>query len=188
MKQKAKKVYEKLRVKQPLKTRVLVIGLTMIVLCGVVIVSMVVRSPDIVGKKHFVTFYDRGTKRSIVTRAATVKDALSIAHIAVDSHDIVEPSLTTKLTDQYEDVIIYRSRLVAIVDGGARQSVMTVAQSPNQILEAARLTPLAEKDKATIEQGDFIVDGAATKLRVERAEPEKEVPTPAPVVFCAGPK
>ncbi len=147
----------------------------------------IVRSPEIAGKKHFVTFYDRGTKRSIVTRATTVKDALSAAHIKVDPHDSIEPSLETKLGDQYEDVIIYRSRLVAIVDGSTRQAVLTVAQSPNQLLEAAKLPPLGVKDKATIGQGSFIADGASVKLSVERAEPEKEIPKPAPVVFGPGP-
>ncbi len=164
---------------------ILAAGVIVIVLCVVVGLSVFLRPPESTGTKRLVTFYDRGTKRVIVTRAVSVRDALAAAHLKVDSHDTVEPSADTKFTEQYEDVIIYRSRLVAIADGDTHQTVMTVAQSPNQILEAAKLNSLGEKDKATVVQSNFVTEGASTKLVVERAKIEEV--KPAPVVFAPGP-
>lgn len=181
-----KKTFKKLLKKEQAK-RIFVVGVVVTTLCVAAGLFVFFRLPESSGAKRLVTLYDRGSKHVIVTRARTVRDALMAAKITVDSHDIVEPSVATKLTDQYEDVIIYRSRLVAIVDGGTRQSVMTVAQSPNQILEAAKLSPLGEKDKASMKQGNFVTEGASTKLIVERVEVKQEAPAPAPVIFAPGP-
>ena len=120
--------------------------------------------------ERIVTFYDRGIVRSILTRADTVRDALKFAHIEVDPHDIMEPSIDSSFTKSYVDVIIYRSRLVAVTDGTARQKVMTALQSPNEILKEAGLKALGPKDKTSFEQGDLAIDGAPTKLIVSRAK------------------
>jgi len=120
--------------------------------------------------KHLVTFYDRGAQQAILTHADTVRGALKDAGIKVDSHDIVEPSEDSKLTESYVDVIVYRSRPVAIFDGKLHEIVMTVAQSPNAILKAARLKSLGSKDKTAFRSGDIVTDGASVVLNVERAK------------------
>ena len=122
--------------------------------------------------QHLVTFYDRGTEHSILTTAGTVRDALASAVIEVDPHDIVEPTANTNLTKPYVDVIIYRSRPVAVIDGGVRQTIMTSLQSPNGMLKEAGLNALGPKDKTTFTQGDLIMEGAQTKLIVSRAKLE----------------
>jgi hypothetical protein len=120
--------------------------------------------------KRLVTFYDRGTRQTILTRADSVQDALNAAEIQVDARDTVEPSRDTELTDTYVDVIIYRSRLVKVVDGGIRQNVLTVAQSPNAILRDAKMKHLNRKDKTTLKAINIIHDGAVAMLTVERAK------------------
>ena len=136
------------------------------------------------GVQRLVTFYDRGTHHAVLTRADTVGDALKSADIGIDSHDIVEPTRDSKLSKSYEDIIIYRSRPVAIVDGSVRQTVMTVAQSPNEILKAASLKSLGSKDKTAFSAGSIVADGAGVVLTVERAKlkPHKKV-----VAFAPGP-
>lgn len=126
------------------------------------------------GTQRLVTFYDQGVKRAVLTRANTVAGAIVDANIVLDSRDETDPELATKLSDTYTDVIIYRSRLIAIRDGSIRQNVLTIAQSPNAILEEAELDSLGSKDKAKFVRSDFATIGAANMLVVERAEPEKK--------------
>jgi hypothetical protein len=133
------------------------------------------------GTKRLVTFYDKGQMRVVLTRSDTVQAALKAANITVHPRDTVEPSRDTNLTSRNADVIIYRSRLVAVNDGSIRQSVLTVAQSPNAILQDAQLASLGPKDKATFSQGDIATDGTSVLLSIERV---KEEPVkPQPVVF-----
>lgn len=131
--------------------------------------------------QRLVTIYDRGIKRTILTPADTVGDALQIASIAIEPQDTVEPSIDTKLTTSDADVIIYRSRLVAVADGNIRQTVMTVRQSPNEILQEAGLRALDSKDTTAFRRTNSVLDGAPTELIVSRAK--KEDPKPAPVIF-----
>lgn len=140
------------------------------IICILALLYTFFQSTEPLGEKRLVTFYDRGKQHVILTRAKTVQDALDAAEIRVDSHDVVEPSPGTKLTESYVDVIIYRSRLVAVNDGSVRQTVLTVAQSPNAILRAAELKPLGRKDKATFSSNHSTTDGVAAVLNVERVK------------------
>ena len=154
--------------------RVLVGAGLLLILCIAAGVYLLIHPVAQNGPKRLVTFYDRGTKRVIVTRVKSVQAALEAAEIKIDPHDIVEPSQATQLTSDYTDVIIYRSRLVAVVDGKIHQTVQTVAQSPNAILKDAKMKSLGRKDKATFKQGDLLADGTLTVLTVERVKLKKQ--------------
>lgn len=176
-----KKTKKKLR-KELKQHKHVVIPLTVVVLVGVVGLAYLFLHPiEPDAAKRLVTFYDRGKKIIVLTRSDTVQGAMNAANIKVDSHDIVEPSNTSRLNGSYVDVIIYRSRLVAVVDGSIRQTVLTVAQSPNAILHDAKLEPLSAKDKATFESGDLVTHGTSTILTIERVkldEPQRVTFTP----------
>jgi hypothetical protein len=137
--------------------------------------------PEPSGTKRLVTFYDRGAPQVVLTRATTVQEALDAAQIRVGAHDEVEPGRDSALTSQNVDVIIYRSRLVAIQDGVIRRSVVTVAQSANAVLKVAKLQPLNAKDSASFRQGTLTYDGAGVVLAVERAAIKKKTPAARPV-------
>ena len=139
------------------------------------LIFVLLNRSDVGGAKHLVAFYDHGVKRGVLTQATTVRGALRAANIKIDPRDKTDPSPGTKLSSAYTDVIIYRSRLIAIRDGGIRQSVLTVAQSPNAILGEAKLDSLKSKDKATFIRGDFATDKTATVLVVERAKTKPKV-------------
>lgn len=131
--------------------------------------------------QRLVTIYDRGIKRTILTPADTVREALQIAGVTVEPQDIIEPSIDTKLTTSDADVIIYRSQLIAIVDGGTRQTVMTSRQSPHEILKEADLKALNSKDTTMFRRASSVLDGAPTELIVSRVK--EEAPEPVRVVF-----
>lgn len=148
----------------------LIIAVVIIFLDLTIFAYAFLQSGEPAGEKRLVTVYDRGSHRVIVTDAGTVQGALAAADIEVDPHDIVEPSRSTKLSATNEDIIIYRSRLVAVVDGGVRQTVFTVAQSPNAILGAAKMKTLGNKDKATLKPANLVTDGASAILSIKRVQ------------------
>lgn len=131
---------------------------------------------------RLVTFHDRGEEQVILTHADTVREALQDAHIVVDPHDIVEPSIDSKLLSSDSAIIIYRSRPVLVIDGVLRQKVVTPAASPNEIATAAGMEPITGKDKTSFKTGDPIEDGASTILTIKRAslKPNKVIYKPKP--------
>lgn len=138
------------------------------------VTHMILNQAESNGDKRLVTIYDQGVKRVVLTQADTVEWVLEAAEIQLNSRDTTDPSLDTKLSSSYVDVIIYRSRLIAIKDGSTHQSVLTVAQSPNAILKDAKLGALGSEDKVKFVRGNLITDGTATVLTIERAKPKEE--------------
>lgn len=128
---------------------------------------------------RLVTFHDRGHDHVILTHSNTVSDALKEAKITIDPSDIVEPALDSELLSTDSAVIIYRARPVLVIDGAQREKVMTPAQSPNEIVAAAGMVSVGEKDQTILARGNFVTDGASTILTIKRANP----PASGPVMF-----
>lgn len=166
-----KKLTPKQRLLQ-LQTRHLLFFGAGVVLTCVVIWLGLIRAAAPALQQRMVTFYDRGTERSIVTTATTVRAALASADISIDSNDIVDPVVNTELNDTRADVIIYRSRPVVITDGSIRQVVMTTSQSPNSILSAAGMKSLDSKDKTKLLKGGSLENDGRAELVVTRAKRE----------------
>jgi hypothetical protein len=167
-----KKLTKKQLLLQTETKHLLIFGCGVAVVC-LVIWSLLVQAAAPAQPQRLVTFYDRGIKRVVLTQASTVRSALQFAGITVDPHDIIEPSIDTRLANNDEDVIIYRSRMISVVDGNIRQTVMTARQSPNEILKEAGLGALDTKDTTTFQLATSALDGALTELVVSRAEPPK---------------
>jgi hypothetical protein len=173
-----KKITKKQQLQQIRTKQLVLLGGVILAVCIVAVYGMI-RMMTPAQPQRLVRFYDRGIEQSILTTASTVQGALAAAAIEVDPHDVIEPTADTALTESYVDIIIYRSRPVAVVDGAIRQTIMTSQQSPNGMLQEAGLNELGPKDKTTFRQGDLAMGGAHIDLVVSRAEIEK----PAPVVF-----
>lgn len=120
--------------------------------------------------ERLVSIYDGGVQRTIVTRAATVGEALKAAQITVRSdQDVVEPALDTVLAADKYRVNIYRARPVTVVDGAVRRKVTTARQTPQAIAQAAGIT-LYNEDAVRLEPAqDLARDGATLVMRIERA-------------------
>lgn len=124
------------------------------------------------GTQRMVTIYDGGVEQTIITRASTVKQALSQARIIVDPVDIVEPALDEELVADHYNVNIYRARPVIVEDGSTRVRTTTAAQSPTKIADAARVT-LYPEDETQLKRVDDVVSdgGAGLKMTIDRATP-----------------
>lgn len=142
-------------------------------LVAVVSVGRVVADDGTVNDmQRMVTIYDGGVEQTIITRASTVKQALSQARIVVDPVDIVEPALNEELVADHYNVNIYRARPVIVEDGSTRVRTVTAAQSPTKIADAARVT-LYPEDETQLKRVDDVVSdgGAGLKMTIDRATP-----------------
>lgn len=118
---------------------------------------------------RLITIHDRGSEKVILTHAQTVGDALESAGLLITAEDKVEPALDDPLVATDYTVNIYRARPVVVVDGMVRQKVMTAAQTPAGIADAADIK-LNDEDIAKLTASDDLVhDGASTVLNVDRA-------------------
>jgi uncharacterized protein YabE (DUF348 family) len=89
----------------------------------------------------------------------------------VGEHDLVEPSRETALISNDYNVNIYRARPVTVVDGGNRYPILTAAQSPRQIAEAAGLAVYPEDTYQTARVDDFVSEGIGLKVTIDRSVP-----------------
>lgn len=137
-------------------------------------------SSHVASTGRLVTFHDRGQDHVILTYADTVREALEDANISVARQDTVEPAIDSTLLTTDSAVIIYRARPVLIIDGALHERVVTPAQSPNEIVAAAKLPKIKSRDKTTLKQGNFITDGATAVLKIKRAV---LTPTGIPLLF-----
>lgn len=120
--------------------------------------------------EHFVTIYDQGVERTIITKATSVKGALDQAGLSLEEQDAVEPALDEELIAKSYRINVYRARPVLIIDGAKRERVMTAEQSPTQIL-ASTGSKLFDEDIADFKRIDSVMSdgGAGLKLFVDRA-------------------
>ena len=120
---------------------------------------------------RLVTIHDRGIQSIILTKAATIGDALQEAGVSLDQSDAIEPALTEKLVASDYQVNIYRARPVIVVDGTTKQKVVTPYQTGARIAKDAGIT-LYDEDKTTLTRTDDIVsEGAGLRLTITRAIP-----------------
>ena len=150
--------------------RVFIASLTIgLALLAIVMIPRAHASPGT--GERLITIHDRGKEKGLITKAGTLRKAMSEAHITLDKNDLVEPGLDEKLVSNNYQVNIYRARPVVIVDGAVKQLVMSAYQTPQQIAEHAGIT-LHDEDNATLElTNNMIRDGASERMVIDRATP-----------------
>lgn len=123
-------------------------------------------------QQRMITIYDRGVEHAIITRATTVRAALTQANITIDKVDMVEPGLDSQLVADHYNINVYRARPVIVEDGQTRIRTITAAQSPTKIARTADITLYPEDDTVIKRIDDVVADGGAgLKLTIDRATP-----------------
>lgn len=149
--------------------------IALVVLFGIVLTVVAVRVGATDGSTEqdgrLVTIHDRGSIRVVLSKAATVGDALKEADVTLDPADAVEPAIDQQLVGSEYEVNIYRARPVTVIDGSIRQKIITPYQTAGQIAKSAGIT-IYDGDTATLSRSDDIVsDGAGLTLTIDRATP-----------------
>ncbi|HEV2412804.1 MAG TPA: ubiquitin-like domain-containing protein [Candidatus Saccharimonadales bacterium] len=120
----------------------------------------------------YVTVYDNGSNQTFATHAKTVGDLLNEVHIPVGKYDLVEPSEDTVLLGADYNVNIYTARPVEVIDGTNKYTVMTAAQTPQDIVAAAGLSLYPQDTTSTNLINNFVEAGnAGVQVTINRATP-----------------
>lgn len=117
-----------------------------------------------------ITIHDRGVSKVVVSKGATIGDALHDAGLSVSDKDSVEPSVDQVMIASEYQINIYRARPVIVIDGAIRQKIITPYQTAEQIAKDADILLFAE-DKIDLQLSSNLDDGAGLNLVVTRAIP-----------------
>jgi uncharacterized protein YabE (DUF348 family) len=96
-----------------------------------------------------ISLYADGQERLFPTNATTVSGVLARSGVTLGSHDLVEPSASTKLTSGQFNINVYRAREVRVVDGDKTYEVDSAYQSGPLLAQAAGLTVYPEDQYQT---------------------------------------
>lgn len=120
--------------------------------------------------QRLITIHDKNNEKVIVTKQQTVGAVLKSAKISLQPYDSVDPVADTKLTAQSYHINIYRAQPVLVIDGNARQTVMTPYETAKQIAASAK-RPLYDEDTTNLTQSSDILssDGTGLQLTIDRA-------------------
>lgn len=152
-------------------------GLFALIIMSVLLFSFVwawrVKADDGVGTtdQRLISVHDRGIEKGIITKAATLREALAQANISIGDNDLVEPGLDEQLVASSYQVNIYRARPVVVVDGVSSYKILTPHQTSKQIAQDAGLT-LNDEDTTSVEPiADIASYGAGLQVTIDRATP-----------------
>lgn len=98
-----------------------------------------------------------GEEKIIATDATTVADVLHQEGIVLDRLDLVEPHLSTPLSDAF-NINIYRARPVMVIDGSRRITITTALRSSHLVAKAAGLTVYPEDNFEETLVEDFVAE------------------------------
>jgi uncharacterized protein YabE (DUF348 family) len=85
-----------------------------------------------------------GTQQVVRTHGDTVGDALSAAHVAVGSHDLLAPAKDEKLTSD-TTIVLRRGRLMSLTVDGKSKDVWVTAMSVDEALQQIGVRALGAK-------------------------------------------
>lgn len=121
--------------------------------------------------ERLITIHDNSSSQKVViTKQKTVGEALKQARINLQPYDSVDPSVSTKLTAPSYHINIYRAQPVLVIDGNARQTIMTPYETAKQIAASAE-RPLYDEDATELSQSSDILgtNGTGLQLTIDRA-------------------
>jgi uncharacterized protein YabE (DUF348 family) len=140
----------------------------LVFLVGIVFVPRVQAATPGSGQR-LITIHDGDQTKGVLTRAATLRQVFEESHIAIDSHDRVEPGLDETLVASHYEINVYRARPVIIADGAIRTKIMTPYVTAKQIASDAHIT-LRDEDITTIAANtNMVSEGAGVQLAIKRA-------------------
>lgn len=119
---------------------------------------------------HFISFYDGDNRINVRSDAATVRDALSRANIALNDGDKVEPALDEPISSDDFNINIYRARNLVVLDGCHKKYVRTASTSPEEIATDAGVELLDEDVVELIPYNNLLESGQTLAYRVKRAK------------------
>ncbi len=126
----------------------------------------------LVNATNIVIINHDGQMQTVPTHEPTVGALLKKLDLTINQGDVVEPALTTKITQDDFRINIYRAVPVEIVDGAAHTFTFSAATTPRAIAEQSGVQVYPEDDISTVPTDNFLNEGAiGERVVVNRATP-----------------
>lgn len=142
----------------------------LVILGGILIVNSLqpARAKD--GDDKIITVFEGETRKSFISKAKTVGEALKLEGIEIAPEDNVEPELSEKLTGADYNINIFRAKPYLIQDGEKKIRVLTANKVPSKIVTTAGVQ-LLENDLVQFSHSKTLLeDGTTGILQVIRAK------------------
>lgn len=120
------------------------------------------------GPNHFVTVYDRESKKTVKTDAKTVAEVLERLNITLDSTDNVSPNLDALIDANDYYINIHRSHPVLILDGINSQVAQVTSYDPYLAARSAGFTVYDDDTVALVPTTSFLESGISTTYQITR--------------------
>lgn len=146
------------------------VGLILLVL-GLFLQTLAPRAHAQREGERLITVHDRGVSTTFMTSEDTIGEALSVAGVALDERDAVEPERNEKLVAADYQVNVYRARPVTVIDGQLRKKVFTPYQSAERIIQDVDVSLYPEDEVQITRSDDVLNGGGGLQLEVIRAVP-----------------
>lgn len=140
------------------------------VLIAVVVAPISTRRVFAESLKNTVQIYIDGKTLNVATSATTVEGAILDTGHTLDVKDIVEPGLSTEITDGFK-INVYRASLVTVKDRGFSAAIKTAQRTPEAIAkEAGR--PMLPEDRAELRKTQLSAEdlNPGGVLEIDRAD------------------
>lgn len=140
---------------------------------GFVIVAGILAGPKGITKPsdaHVVFLTDKGDRKVLDTKAATVGELLDKLNLNLIAEDVIEPSRETPIPEDNFRINIYRARPVTIIDNGNKTVTVTAQKSARVVAQKAGLS-LQSEDVVHFAQGNLTENIIGEKVVISRAIP-----------------
>ena len=120
-----------------------------------------------------VNLYVDGERRTIPTRASTVREMLDNSGVEYTKKDLIEPGLDTQISGRNFSVNIYRAKQVTVVDENGKTVTAKVPDTTPVVMATAAGFKLYPEDIVEIEEPDISLGEGVigTKVIINRATP-----------------
>ena len=140
------------------------------------ILATTLRGGNIIAQDQFddsniVLLHVDNQTKTLPTREKTVKALLDNAGVKINSGDVVEPALDTKIDSDDFRVNVYRAAPVVIHDSDKRIVTTSAAQTSRSIADQAGIEVYPEDEITTVPSNDFMRDGIGSKVVINRSTP-----------------
>ena len=144
-----------------------------ILIGGFVVFATSTRGKSIIDtSSRIVIISHDGVKESFPTKAPTVGALLQKLTIKISPGDVVEPSISTRITQNDFRVNIYRAKPVEIVDGNRRYFAFSAATTPRSIASQTGVQVYSEDNLNIMPTANFVTEGAiGEQIHIDRATP-----------------
>ena len=129
-------------------------------------------APDysLVSSEHYVTVFDNGTKKTVLTNAETVSEVLSRLNISLAESDGISPSLDSLIDADHFFINIYRSRPIMILDGTIKKVANVSSFDPKTAVRSAGFTIYDGDEIELVSTSDFLATGISSAYKIIRGE------------------